>query len=388
MIKHTLASKNQTLVLVIILMVSLFLLFPASVLFFNYRGTVIEKMSEQATIVATLTAHLVEQTIADYRELSENPDFATIPYNKDYYLHMNKLFAQLKTESGAEYIYTERKVSEESIAYILDAEIPGSESFSPLGTIDYLSESERKVFEERKAYSSGLQDYEGWGKYISGYAPIIDHRDGTLIGLAGVDYSLSTLKNAIQNMLFLIVSSFVLLLVLISLVIYVLISLKNESMKIDYLTKLNTKRFFDIKLKETIEASKTSQKPFSLLMIDIDGFKLINDTYGHQFGDQILQLVSKVIRNATSPLDTCFRVGGDEFSIILPNTSLQTALDVATSIQRTLGDDYLEEFPKTRITISVGVAQWSPKLSAFQLIEQADQALYRAKTNGKNQVTD
>ncbi|MDD3902477.1 MAG: GGDEF domain-containing protein [Sphaerochaeta sp.] len=389
MMNHSLASKNQTLALIIVLIVSLFLLFPASVLFFNYRSSVIEEMSEQATIVASMTAHIVEQTIDDYRKLSETPDFAENPYDEAYYLRMNRLFAQLKAETGAEYIYTERRVGEESIEYILDAEIPDSENFSPIGVPDYLSEPEKKVYEERKAFSSGLQDYEGWGKYISGYAPIIDARDGSLVGLAGVDYSLAFLKSATQSMLYLIIFSFVLLLVLISVVMYVLISLKNESMRTDYLTKLNTKRFFDLKLRETIETSKATKKPFSLLMIDIDGFKQINDTFGHQFGDQILQNVSNAIRSATNPMDTCSRIGGDEFSVILPNTSLQTALDVASSIQCTLENNYLgDESSKTRITVSIGVAQWSPKLSAFQLIEQADQALYRAKTNGKNRVTD
>jgi len=386
--KYTLTSKNQTMVLIIVLFVLLFLLFPASVLYFNYRSSVIEEMSEHTTIVATFTAHLIEQNIEEYRKLSETPDFAVDSYDEDYYRRMNSLFAQLKAESGAEFIYTERLLDETTIEYILDAETPGSEKFSPLGTPDYLSEPERMVYEERKSYSSGLQDYEGWGKYISGYAPIIDQRDATLVGLVGVDYSLASLRGATQDMLYLIIISFILLLALISLVIYILISLRNESMKTDYLTKLSTKRFFDLKLKETVEASKASQKPFSLLMIDIDAFKKINDTYGHQFGDEVLQQVSKAIRNATTPMDTCSRIGGDEFSVILPNASLHTALDVAASIQGNLREKFLEDSSKTSITISIGVAQWNPKLSVYQLIEQADQALYRAKTNGKNQVTD
>jgi len=385
---HTLALKNQIMVLVIVLFVLLFLLFPASVLYFNYRSSVIEEMSEHATIVATLTAHLVEQNIEEYRKLSETSDYAENSYDEDYYLRMNSLFAQLKAETGAQYIYTERLLDETTIEYILDAETPGSETFSPLGTPDYLSEPERKVYEERRAFSSGLQDYEGWGKYISGYAPIIDQRDTTLVGLAGVDYSLASLRSATKDMLYLIAISFILLLVLISLVIYVLISLRNESLKTDYLTKLSTKRYFDLKLKETVGASKASKTPFSLLMLDIDAFKKINDTYGHQFGDEVLQQVSKAIRNATTPVDTCSRIGGDEFSVILPNTSLHTALEVAASIQGNLEDEFTGDFSKTRITVSIGVAQWLPKLSAYQLIEQADQALYRAKTNGKNQVTD
>ncbi|MBI9096438.1 MAG: GGDEF domain-containing protein [Sphaerochaeta sp.] len=386
--KYPLASKNQILVLVIVLIVLLFLLFPASVLYFNYRSSVIEEMSDHATIVATLTTHLVEQNIEEYRELSETPDFAEDPYDEEYALRMNSLFAQLKDETGAEAIYTKRLVDSSTVEYLLDSGIPGSELFSSLGTPDYLSEPERKVYEERIAYSSGLEDYEGWGKYITGYAPIIDQRDDTLVGLVGVDYPLAALKKATQDMVYLIVFSFILLLVLISLVIYILISLRNESMKTDYLTKLSTKRFFDMKLKESVDVAEASQKPFSLLMIDIDTFKMINDTYGHQFGDEVLQLVSNAIRTATTPMDTCSRIGGDEFSVILPNTSLHTALEVAASIQSNLGDVFLKDSFKTRITISIGVAQWSPKLSASQLIEQADQALYRAKTNGKNQVTD
>ena len=385
---HILASKDQIMVLVIVLIVSLFLLVPASVLYFNYRISVIEEMSDHATIIATLTAHLVEQNIEEYRKLSETPDFTEDSYDEEYYLRMNSLFAQLKAQTGAQYIYTERLMDETTIEYILDAETPGSESFSPIGTPDSFREPERKVYEDRKAYSSGLQDYEGWGKYITGYAPIIDQRDATLVGLVGVDYSLASLRGATKDMVYLIVISFILLLVLISLVISVLVSLRNESMKTDYLTKLNTKRFFDLKLKEAVTTAKTSQKPFSLLMLDIDAFKKINDTYGHQFGDEVLQQVSKAIRTATTAMDTCSRIGGDEFSVILPNTSLHTALDVAASIQSNLGDAFLEDFPKTRITVSIGVAQWLPKLSAFQLIEQADQALYRAKTSGKNQVTD
>ena len=163
MMNHSLASKNQTLALIIVLIVSLFLLFPASVLFFNYRSSVIEEMSEHATIDASMTAHIVEQTIDDYRKLSETPDFAENPYDEAYYLRMNRLFAQLKAETGAEYIYTERRVGEESIEYILDAEIPDSENFSPIGVPDYLSEPEKKYTKRERPSPAGSKTMRDGG---------------------------------------------------------------------------------------------------------------------------------------------------------------------------------------------------------------------------------
>jgi diguanylate cyclase (GGDEF)-like protein len=168
---------------------------------------------------------------------------------------------------------------------------------------------------------------------------------------------------------------------------YYLISKHMESLKTDYLTKLNSKQYFEKQIKEKIHESKVKKTQFSLLMIDIDRFKLINDTYGHMVGDLVLKAVATTLQVGTRKSDICSRIGGDEFTVILKDiTTHQDAASVARAIQSKLDDYPIQGNDNLRFTISIGIAQWVPGLDASDIMKQADEALYKAKEKGKNRV--
>lgn len=158
---------------------------------------------------------------------------------------------------------------------------------------------------------------------------------------------------------------------------------------IDGLTKLYVHRFFEIQLTTEIKRCQRFGKKLSALMIDIDNFKKLNDTYGHQAGDFVLKEVSNLIKSSIRSVDTVSRYGGEEISIMLPETDIEGAATIAEKI-RSVIDTNIFHYQKNmlRVSVSIGVAEWDKELKQTYetLVSEADKALYRAKHEGKNRV--
>lgn len=381
-------TKHLLRILPILLAVTIGLSFPATLIYTQYRAAVIVDLQERALGIATLTAEVISQDIESYKKLYEIEDYGTGNLDRAYYEKMNALFRQMKANSGADFLYTEKLINNDRMLYLLDGEEPGSEDFSPIGTEDVASDYEVRACSTATKQVSDLVFFEGWGYYISSVAPILDPGTGNCLGLVGVDFSIEALKEKTQNMKMLIIFCFIQLNALISLLVIVLNYLRYESQRIDYLTRLSTKRHFERELRQHVLVAKKNNKPFSLLMVDTDGFKGINDTYGHPVGDEVLKQIALVLKDETSQLDTSARIGGDEFSVILDHSRLQTALKTANAICKKVEALRMEEYPELRITVSIGVAQWTKPMDVSQMTDHADKALYRAKLAGKNQVSE
>ncbi len=157
----------------------------------------------------------------------------------------------------------------------------------------------------------------------------------------------------------------------------------------DKLTGLRNRRLFDQRLTEEIAHATRNAKPLSLLMIDIDNFKRVNDTHGHVGGDRVLQTLGHVLSGQLWKVDLAARYGGEEFAVILPQTDFRAATNVAERIRRSIEETTIPMPDKHSIgvTVSVGVACF-PRCgdNPESLIEHADQALYTAKKEGKNRV--
>ncbi len=163
----------------------------------------------------------------------------------------------------------------------------------------------------------------------------------------------------------------------------------------DTLTAINNRRFFDQRLKEEVEATGRSGKPLSCMLLDVDYFKRVNDSYGHQVGDLVLREVAAIIRAQLRGSDVLSRYGGEEFSALLSNTGTEEAEEVAERIRRCVEERVFDvpDYDPFNITISIGVAtlKTAPntkleKNTGDMLIGQADRVLYDAKSNGRNQV--
>lgn len=156
----------------------------------------------------------------------------------------------------------------------------------------------------------------------------------------------------------------------------------------DFLTGVYNRRYlFQVAQQEIIKVN-SSYQPLSLLIIDLDFFKKINDTYGHQVGDLVLFKTADICRKFIRKSDILGRYGGEEFLIILPNTSLQNAVLVANNLREIIAqEDIIVDEKKINVTISIGVSQWQyPEMTIDETLKRADTCLYRAKKNGRNQV--
>jgi diguanylate cyclase (GGDEF)-like protein len=156
---------------------------------------------------------------------------------------------------------------------------------------------------------------------------------------------------------------------------------------LDDLTGVGNRRHLLQRLSEECARSERSREPFALLVIDLDGFKLINDTHGHAAGDACLQHFTLMTQTRLRPGDMLARTGGDEFCVVLPNSTLREGAMIARRIVDVCREDAEACVgPDIPVAVSIGVAQWAPEIGMFpdRLIAAADHALYVAKKEGKN----
>lgn len=156
----------------------------------------------------------------------------------------------------------------------------------------------------------------------------------------------------------------------------------------DGLTKVYNHRYFYKRAEEELARAKRYGKAFSLIMLDLDFFKKFNDQYGHKSGDLALSSVAQILMDSTRNIDVVCRYGGEEFTIILPETDSESAVPVAERIRSAVENHYFvvaEGQPPVHITVSLGVATYPTDVKSLdELIEYADRALYYSKEHGKN----
>lgn len=159
--------------------------------------------------------------------------------------------------------------------------------------------------------------------------------------------------------------------------------------RIDLLTGLNNRRHFFELAKKELERAKRHGAPLPALMLDVDHFKLVNDTYGHHVGDLVLQKLSEVCVQTLRGIDILGRFGGEEFAILLPETKIEQALEVAERLRLAVAGATvpLEQGGSIHITVSIGVASLvATDARVEDMLKRADAALYAAKNTGRNRV--
>ncbi|WP_339789923.1 sensor domain-containing diguanylate cyclase [Paenibacillus sp. FSL R7-0313] len=152
----------------------------------------------------------------------------------------------------------------------------------------------------------------------------------------------------------------------------------------DLLTGLKNRRFFQEKMLESLMMFREKQRYFSLLVVDIDHFKSINDTYGHPIGDLVLGNLAGLLQSLSRSTDVVARYGGEEFVIILPNCEEEQAIGIA---ERYRSQVALADWGEYNITVSIGAATVVEEDTEESLFQRADNALYASKTGGRNRVT-
>ena len=159
----------------------------------------------------------------------------------------------------------------------------------------------------------------------------------------------------------------------------------------DPLTDINNRRFFDQRIEEETNKALRNNQPLSCLFIDLDHFKKINDSHGHQAGDSVLKHVAQLLNEAMRTSDVLARYGGEEFVILLADTDPKSAYEIAERVRKTIAstDFTINSSTSLKITLSIGLATLeanTPITRSQQLVDAADQAVYAAKLSGRNRV--
>ncbi|MGR9072052.1 MAG: diguanylate cyclase [Gammaproteobacteria bacterium] len=219
---------------------------------------------------------------------------------------------------------------------------------------------------------------------------------GREIGKKAIMVDLSREQTALQKTLLLSLALFFVSALLLYILLYFLlkkltryeIALRAMAQR-DHLTGLFNKRMCHQLLKGEIQRSARTGNPFSLLLIDLDHFKRINDTYGHLAGDKALKSFAGMLVKNARVIDTICRYGGEEFIVILPETSDRSATEIAERLRAAIDKESfaIEKPVRLHLTVSIGIASFPLHAATFQtLIDAADRAMYEAKKAGRNKV--
>jgi len=291
---------------------------------------------------------------------------------------------------------------------ILANSVNPSFNYKSLGSLDPTQTNQVKSqYRLENVSSMGLDDLANQvaGAQTSGFATakLLSPRETDVIGFAPVsgqgwtvlvaeDQSVFTADvNSLSRTQF--INAFVLALIIGGLVIFVgrlFESTERESLS-DPLTGLANRRFLQEILLRELRRAQRSNQPVSLIVADIDHFKGVNDTYGHNVGDEVLEQVAGIMLSGVRATDFVVRYGGEEFVILLPETRLVDAQQVADKLRKTISDTIMESTSRPGITLKVSL---SAGVSSFpvdggsgeELILKADKALYFAKQHGRNRV--
>ena len=226
------------------------------------------------------------------------------------------------------------------------------------------------------------------------------YKEGDIRGGISVTISATEIADKIrESRLFLLISAILIILLILAIIYFLARSfikdLHDAEQKLvdmathDHLTSLFNRREAYRKLGEELAISLQSQQPLSLLLIDLDHFKRVNDTHGHSAGDIVLQSVADAMRQCIKTEGFCCRYGGEEFLVVLPGASLETAIAVAEKLRLQIEKLEMPVSPGTllRITASIGVATLKEGETVDQLVSQADSAMYQAKKSGRNRIS-
>ncbi len=165
------------------------------------------------------------------------------------------------------------------------------------------------------------------------------------------------------------------------------LALVQQDAATDPLTGVPNRRALDQVMQLQEAMARREGRPFSVLLLDVDHFKSINDTHGHAVGDAALKAFSARVRGLLREGDVCARYGGEEFVVVLPNATLQAARKTAERLRHGVAEQVLVLEPRVAATVSIGVAQFQPGLSVHELLAMADAAVYEAKRTGRNRVS-
>lgn len=300
-------------------------------------------------------------------------------FNKTYIFLVKKEFINLKESNS----FVESDVSDD---YFIEGKILKNIKNSDIITI-FNKEAKEEIQNKILSKESFVVFKEIYGKVIGATFYSINNKfENRHIGYI-ISYEEDNAFPVFEKTFFISEVSLFALLTIINLFIFYILKAKKEAEKravTDRLTGLFNRTILDNLVNIEYERAKRSGKPISIILFDIDHFKRINDTYGHDKGDYVLKTIADIVKRTLRKSDYIIRWGGEEFLVILPETDLKGAILVAEKIRQNV--EYFDFKDIGKVTVSLGVAQIKTNENIDNAIKRADEALYLAKNRGRNRV--
>jgi diguanylate cyclase (GGDEF)-like protein len=262
---------------------------------------------------------------------------------------------------------------------------PNFQDYVAPGTVESLIELPMPL-EQEYGHQSVLLDTPGY--YMAGWAPVKEH--GEVVGLVILATDITDMIAQLQTLSWLITVALVVLVLLSGLLAFRFGTTFEKVAVTDGLMGIYNHKFFKQRLEQEVAKSARYAQQTSLVLLDIDFFKRVNDTYGHATGDIVLKTLAKIVSETCRNTDVVARYGGEEIAVILTHTGVAGAQEFAERLRLKISHHVIrdpEEHAEFRVTVSIGVAQWEKGVHMLDMIKRADAALYHSKHTGRNRVT-
>lgn len=261
------------------------------------------------------------------------------------------------------------------------------------GSSDYFSPGTIEAVVGGSLYAQDTDGYHVWtsdnrGRLMVGWVPIVQR--GGRIGQLIVFMDVNDVQGTITTINMTVDLVMLLLVFLAGVLTYKFAAGFEKVAVTDGLMGIYNRKYFNQRLEQEVARSKRYAQLTSLVMMDIDFFKRINDTYGHATGDITLKNLAKWVSDSIRSTDVVCRYGGEEIGVILTHTGIAGAQEFAERLRLKISQQYVKdpgEGVEFRVTVSMGVAQWEKGLEYIDLVKRADAALYHSKHTGRNRVT-
>lgn len=373
------SNNLRTLVLVALAFTLLLSLF-ATVLYQSVRDTIARQLGVTAQGVAVAASSAIMEDPQAYKDQMALGDSGSA-----YYGEMQQYFGELIAGGSVRYLFAETKLDSETVSYVLGSAPAGSADFIAPGATAPNHSTREKAYVTKAPTSSGLLHDLEHGTGVVAYAPIFD-TDGSLLGLVGAEVGTQELFRAIFDQYAIVVFVCIIAFSLLT-TFFVQLAPHIVSMVIrDELTGAYNRRYLGGFLKGWIRRGKKLEVPVSVLMVDIDHLGEINDRFGREFGDLVLQYFAKRVMNTLRDTDRVIRYSGGSFAVVLPGTPVEMAARVGNRVRRIAENNDIYNFSaqySTKATVSVGGAGIEAGVSSTEeLLAAAQKALAAAKKQG------
>jgi diguanylate cyclase (GGDEF)-like protein len=337
-----------------------------------------KRLSMNCSSLASTVALVIAGDSEGYEEF-----LRTLDTNSEYYKRIQETLSDVFRFNANQitYVYTLARADENTKMFVLDAECSTSPMYVPPGDRWQITPATKEAFDNQRAVTETQFREIKYGSLLSAYAPIFHNKTGEFLGLVGVDITTDQIRNIMRVFFYHTIAIFLLGLAIFGIALRVFSENIHKALNTDSLTRLTNKAHFRAELKRRLNTFEVNY----VIMADLDHFKMLNDTYGHEFGDKVLTLVAEQIKLCIHAEDCAARYGGEEFIICRSNVSeariKRTMERIRSHVEQLLifHDKIGEDIG---VTISLGAArapQGQGKADVGAAIELADRALYIAK---------